>query len=631
MSGILKAGVLALLASAGLSAGAASSPKTAFTFDCLVLDSEGHLAGIGELKTSQATKAGTVKTTGSLTYTGKTCTHSSDYSWSGKKTVSGNLYSGLGISCEKSCVEVLEGLFGSLTVKNVGKLEVVESWGFDSGEGMIYATLGDLQVEACVRPATQPSFFSRFAGKSYVYEIGSEDSDGSFARMWLEFDKKAVTVKATLQFNGKTATTTVRPVCSQLPVSGLKVTAGDAYAELNALFELDCEIPELISCTGMGGTTLKCADGLWCNAELAAISSRKVSSPVFLDAGAEDAVLGVAFKRIVELKASGYPAKFSATGLPSGLKINADTGEIAGVPTKAGTFKATIKATSKANSSWKSSIKKTFRVQALPAWAQGSFGGYVDLDGYFCPFTMNVTSAGKVSGKIVRNGKSYSFSASSLDGLCDGEAYVAAKMKYGKTPLVVSMYYRPDGSYLPEMDGDVSWEASAAGEIVSEHTGAFPVVSGAIDIWTEDMCSIPVWGCGGFWQAGYASKDYHWNKPSSCSGKMTDGKVTLTLKMGTDGMVTATGTIRGKSVSTTAPVVPCDLYNPACRAICAAGTGTWGWAYLIFPASKGFSGAVVWTQIDFWMSSGKSKKWNMEPCVLWDVTGAFVGQCDLAE
>ena len=110
----------------------------------------------------------------------------------------------------------------------------------------------------------------------------------------------------------------------------------------------------------------------------------KCARPVFdpeSDYGADghasaNTMVGVAFEAQMTVNREAYPVKFTAKGLPKGLKINATTGVISGVPTKAGAFTATITVKSAANAKLKASAKKLqIVVAALPTWARGNFRG----------------------------------------------------------------------------------------------------------------------------------------------------------------------------------------------------------------------------------------------------------------
>ncbi len=59
---------------------------------------------------------------------------------------------------------------------------------------------------------------------------------------------------------------------------------------------------------------------------------------------------GESFSAFVSVDDLAYPVKFTAKGLPTGLKINASTGEIYGTPTKPGTYSVTVTVKSVLNS-----------------------------------------------------------------------------------------------------------------------------------------------------------------------------------------------------------------------------------------------------------------------------------------
>ena len=124
--------------------------------------------------------------------------------------------------------------------------------------------------------------------------------------------------------------------------------------------------------------------------------------------------------------------KVVVKGLPAGLKYNSATATIAGVPTKAGMFSGEISATGV------TSQTVTITVVALPAWAQGSFNGYVEDGG---PATMTVAAAGKVTGKIAVAGTNYTFSAASYKagGSAETGFEMTTEAKAGKTALPMTL------------------------------------------------------------------------------------------------------------------------------------------------------------------------------------------------
>lgn len=141
-----------------------------------------------------------------------------------------------------------------------------------------------------------------------------------------------------------------------------------------------------------------------------------------------------------------------AAGLPAGLKLVQDkaTGAylITGVPTKAGTNTVTFTATKKDEVSQVATI--TLATAALPAWAQGTFSGFVRAyggepdyqDGYGSA-TMTVAANGKTSGKIALLGTNWTFTAASY-AACDGGDYfeVSADARAGKATMPLWLLVR---------------------------------------------------------------------------------------------------------------------------------------------------------------------------------------------
>ncbi len=71
---------------------------------------------------------------------------------------------------------------------------------------------------------------------------------------------------------------------------------------------------------------------------------------------------GEAFSAVVSVDDLAYPVKFTASGLPAGLKINATTGEIYGTPTKPGSYTAKITVASVANSKTTTTVSLAFDI-----------------------------------------------------------------------------------------------------------------------------------------------------------------------------------------------------------------------------------------------------------------------------
>ena len=150
-------------------------------------------------------------------------------------------------------------------------------------------------------------------------------------------------------------------------------------------------------------------------------------------------VCGVALRWPLAARAlSGASVKVS--GLPSGLKFTAKdvvdsktkqvvvpANTIYGAPTAAskvdrnkGVVPSEVKIT--VTTGGKSSTSTTYllklTVDPLPAWAVGSFGGFVGGkgNGGRGTATMSVTAAGKISGKVACNGTNWTFKADSFAG-----------------------------------------------------------------------------------------------------------------------------------------------------------------------------------------------------------------------
>ncbi len=133
---------------------------------------------------------------------------------------------------------------------------------------------------------------------------------------------------------------------------------------------------------------------------------------------------------------SGWTVK--AAGLPAGLKWDAKTGRITGVPTKAGTFTVTFTAAKRGEKNQTATI--TLNVEAAPDWAIGTFTGWCrgmgngergtgngewgTGNGEWGTASMTVAANGKVSGKIAIDGTNWTLKA-------DSYAAVECKMSGG--------------------------------------------------------------------------------------------------------------------------------------------------------------------------------------------------------
>lgn len=137
--------------------------------------------------------------------------------------------------------------------------------------------------------------------------------------------------------------------------------------------------------------------------------------------------VGVKYTARIMVDDEHYPVKFTATGLPAGVTVNASSGALSGVPTKPGTYSVKIAATSVANTKLKGYCTRIVSVIALPKWAKGTFCCNSELTMQDEPVQASVTvtigTTGKISGKIIVNRKSYSFSRTGYE-ITDGECFI---------------------------------------------------------------------------------------------------------------------------------------------------------------------------------------------------------------
>ena len=127
----------------------------------------------------------------------------------------------------------------------------------------------------------------------------------------------------------------------------------------------------------------------------------------------------------------GY-AITAVSGLPAGMKFNAKTGKIEGVPTKAGVFTATI---TLKNGRLASSATITIAVNGIDSWAWGTFNGGSPSN----QVQLTISNAGKLSGKLLQDTITYTLTASSYSAYSDGiyylDALAAWSYKEGKATI----------------------------------------------------------------------------------------------------------------------------------------------------------------------------------------------------
>ena len=188
--------------------------------------------------------------------------------------------------------------------------------------------------------------------------------------------------------------------------------------------------------------------------------------------------------------------KFTAQKLPTGVKLNATTGVLTGVPTKAGTF--TTKVTAK-NLSTSAKLTLKITVKALPSWAKGTYNGGTVAEGVAVRsrglVTMTVGSTGKISGKWSEGGTNWTMKATSYAAY-DVEtgnytANVALTYTYKKKVKGKTKTYTVKGGVLTVEVGPASWVpegaasdwANAAGVATAENEDGKTIFVAARNLW----------------------------------------------------------------------------------------------------------------------------------------------------
>lgn len=388
---------------------------------------------------------------------------------------------------------------------------------------------------------------NRFADKtSDAARLLSE----TYQRSWTvctELDGRTVPLQLLVQAKG------VVKVTGTLP-DGTKVSAttqlvldedGTAYVPVSVPLYRNVGSLSLLARIGERGAVELAGTDEWTRSDGKSVTG--VSALTLIEGGATEPpqtmgftasannTVGVQFDAQVVINGLGNPAKFTAKGLPAGLKIDAATGRITGVPTKTGTFAVGVSVAGSANSKWpKATDTVEIKIGGLPPWAQGAFTGYssdrrgdVALNG---SASMIVSNVGKISGKMSVGGTNWTFSATgySTDSESDAERFVvSAHAKAGKltrdVQLTVSKADGPDARLLNgKAEGDADGLPLALWRTVwtdkSASAAAKEVLAGKTGVYTVQLtadCSP----CG----TGYLSLTIDAKGTVKASGKLADG------------------------------------------------------------------------------------------------------------
>lgn len=234
---------------------------------------------------------------------------------------------------------------------------------------------------------------------------------------------------------------------------------------------------------------------------------------------------------------SGSAATISVKGLPKGLSYS--KGKITGVPSNAGSGTVTVTCTNKWK--WKTTFKFKYVVSSRPVWAAGTFNGECAVGTSGGTVSMTVSSGGKLSGKLVVNGKSYPFSAKSLSsyresGVDAGSFGVSAKVKVGSKSYALTFELRP-----------VSYDVSGTkrGLLEAEDPTGNVMLSADQNVWARKDIVLPVYAANQIIRLTSEQLQGLGLAPSK-SDK-------LSLTVGKKGVIKVAGKFGGKSVSCSVP------------------------------------------------------------------------------
>ncbi len=138
--------------------------------------------------------------------------------------------------------------------------------------------------------------------------------------------------------------------------------------------------------------------------------------------------VGVAFSAALSVDDACRPVRFSAKNLPAGLKLDAATGAVTGVPTKAAEGAMVVVATSEANKALAGLASVPVRVAALDDWAVGAFDGGAESG----TATLAIAAGGKISGRYLADGLTWTLSAPSFKSYASGMYRADIVAKTGK-------------------------------------------------------------------------------------------------------------------------------------------------------------------------------------------------------
>ena len=230
-----------------------------------------------------------------------------------------------------------------------------------------------------------------------------------------------------------------------------------------------------------------------------------IELPTVENPGSQRAMVGVAFTIPLSVSSECLPT-VSLTGLPAGLKYDANTRSVTGVPTKAGSFNVTVTASNPKGKAAPQSFSIT--VNPLPAWAQGTFDGVAHVS-LFNPETetefpgtasMSVTALGAVTGKLTCGGTNYAFTATSYAQTADGFDVLGfyADAKAGKMSIPLSVFVQSLAAAFDEYALTVSLGGADG---FAEGTNATSEVHLRRNVWKDKGLAVVATNYTGYYTA----------------------------------------------------------------------------------------------------------------------------------
>jgi uncharacterized repeat protein (TIGR03806 family) len=136
-------------------------------------------------------------------------------------------------------------------------------------------------------------------------------------------------------------------------------------------------------------------------------------------------------------------SRFSAKGLPAGLKINAVTGAITGTPSSSGRFTVQI---SEAKDRKVTVQTYTLVIEALPPGIAGSYTGLVDRDmsaneNLGGSINLTVSATGLLTGRLYHSATSYVLTGRIAVNLDADPTYTQTLPRKGNTPLILNLTF----------------------------------------------------------------------------------------------------------------------------------------------------------------------------------------------